>query len=407
MVRLAAVSLILALGLGYAIWSFPSNREDTRKLADFSEFYAAGQMVREGAGARLYDLRTQAEFQLRVAPVHAFYLRPPFEALLFVPFTFLSYKAAYAAWVITSFTILAGACRLIVKNTNVLEAMLQYTRGIPVDSGLLLVIFLFFEPTMDCFLIGQDSMLMLLVYTLVFCSLKRGREIDAGAVLACGLFKFHLVLPFVAIFALRRRTLFLLGFAVVALILAAISLLVSSPSALISYPHMFFESGARQLMGFQPEYAANIRGLVYLVGSKKMPTALTGSIVGALSVFLLWTTATTWTDQEFELSFSAAVLATLLTGFHSFVYDLSLLLLPVAIAIGELAKRPNLLRNTPLNAALIVLFVPSVHHFLIVYHVYALMALALVVLFAVMTKSALRPVAIAATIPPVEPKPLR
>ena len=390
-VRFVAVTLILALGLSYAILSFPSNRQDTKRLVDFSEFYAAGEMVREGEGPRLYDLKAQADFQLRVAPVHAFYLRPPFEAVLFVPFTFLSYKMAYVAWVITSFVILFGVCQSICKNTNILEALLQYTRGIPVDSGLLLVIFLLFEPTMDCFLIGQDSMLMLLVYTLVFLALKQGREIEAGGVLACGLFKFHLVLPFAAILALRRRKAFLLGFAVVELMLVAVSILVSGPSVLISYPRMFFDNTARQLMGFQPEYAANIRGMFYLVGGKRMPGVLMGASVAVLSAFLLWIAATTWRDEEFELCFSAALVATLLTSFHSFVYDLSLLLLPVAITIGKLAERANLLRNTPLNIALIVLFVPSVHHFLIIYHVYALMSVVLVVLFAVMTKSAAQP----------------
>src|SRR5215469_11499988 len=391
-VRFAAVTLILVLGLSYAILSFPSNREDTSRLVDFSEFYAAGQMVREGEGKHLYDLRAQAEFQLRVAPVHAFYLRPPFEALLFIPFTFLSYKMAYAAWVIASFTILLAVCRVICKNTNVLEAMLQYTRGIPVDAGLLLVIFLLFEPTMDCFLIGQDSMLMLLIYTLIFLALKQGRDIEAGGILACGLFKFHLVLPFVAIFALRRRKAFLLGFAGAALMLVAISILVSGPSVLISYPRMFFDSTARQLMGFQPEYAANIRGLLYLVGGKRMPTPLMGASLAVLSAFLLWTAASTWRDEEFELCFSAAVVATLLTSFHAFVYDLSLLLLPVSIAIGKLAERSNLLRNIPLNVTLILLFVPSVHHFSIIYHVYALMSLVLVVLFVVMTRASVQPV---------------
>src|SRR5215469_2731900 len=202
-VRRAAAALIVGLFIAYALWMSPINRQDTRHLLDFSEFYAAGQMVRHGAGPRLYDLRMQAEFQLQVAPVHAFYLRPPFEALLFVPFTWLSYRAAYAAWVIASLVILAGVAWILGKQTNVLGAMRQYTRGISVDYGLLLVVCLTFAPTMNCFLIGQDSMLLLVIYTLVFLTLKQGRELTAGAVLACGLFKFHLVLPFALIFALR------------------------------------------------------------------------------------------------------------------------------------------------------------------------------------------------------------
>jgi hypothetical protein len=280
-----------------------------------------------------------------------------------------------------SLAILAGAARLIQSNTNVLDAMMQYTRGIPVDFGLLLIVFLTFEPVMDCFLIGQDSVLMLMIYTLVFLALKRGRELEAGGLLACGLFKFHLVLSFAIIFALRRRGSFLLGFSGIALLLVMVSMLVSGPGVLTSYPAMFLNSQYRMLMGFQPEYAANIRGLVYLITLGKIPLAISGVVVGALSAFLLWVTAKLWKDNEFNLCFSAAVIVTLLTGYHAFVYDLSLLLLPIAIVCGELAKRKMLLSNLPLNAALVVLFVPPVHHLLIVQHVYALMCVPVVVLF--------------------------
>ena len=389
-IRCAVVLLIVSLGIAYAWFSFPANREDTSRLLDFSEFYAAGQMVRHGLGNSLYDLRVQAEFQLKVAPVHAFYLRPPFEALLFVPFTYLSYRAAYAAWLMFSLAILAGAARLIQGNTDVLDAMFQYTRGIPVDFGLLLLVFLTFSPTMDCLLIGQDSVLMLLIYTLVFLTLKRGWELEAGGLLALGLFKFHLVLPFAIIFALRRRGSFVLGFAGIALLLIAISVLVSGPGVLASYPAMFLNSKYRMLMGFQPEYAANIRGLLYLITPSKIPGVISGAVVAALSAFLLWVTARIWRDSEFELFFSAAVIAALLTGYHSFVYDLSLLLLPVAIVCSELAKRKILLSNLTLNGALIVLFVQPIHYVLMTHQIYALMCVPVVVIFVTVVKIAAR-----------------
>jgi hypothetical protein len=380
-IRYTAALLIVFLGIGYALFTSSANKQDTSRLLDFSEFYAAGQMVRHGLGSSLYDLIVQAEFQLQVAPVHAFYLRPPFEALLFVPFTYLSYRAAYAAWVLFSLALLAGVAGLIQGNTNILDAMLQYTHGIPVDFGLLLIVFLTFSPIMDCLLIGQDSVLMLMVYTLVFLALKRGREFEAGGVLACGLFKFHLVLPFAIIFALRRRGSFLLGFAGIALLLVAISVLVSGPGVLAAYPKMFLNSHNRALMGFQPEYAANLHGLVYLITPANMPAAIPGAVVAALSAFLLWLTAHFWKDSEFDLSFSAAVIAALLTGYHSFVYDLSLLLLPVAIVCGALAKRKTLLGNLTLNSTLVVLFAQPIHYVLMTRHIYAVMCLPVVALY--------------------------
>jgi len=380
-IRFAAVLLIVCLGLGYAWSSFPTSRDDKSRLLDFSEFYAAAKMIRQGLGRSLYDLKLQAEFQLGVAPVHAFYLRPPFEALLFIPYSYLGYRSAYMAWLGTSLAAVLLAAWLIRNHSNVLEAMLQYTHGIPIDLGLLFILFLTFGPTMNCLLIGQDAILILIIYTVAFRALKQGQELQAGCILACGLFKYHLVLPFVMIFAMRRRISFLTGFATVAVALIAVSIYISGPEVLNSYPAMFMNPGYRSLMSFQPEYAANIHGLVYLLTRGRIPTFISTAAVIVLSLPLLWFTARRWDDRQFELCFSAAVVATVLTGFHAFVYDLTLLLLPTAIACGELAKRRELFRSSTLNAALLVLFLPPVHHLLAVYHVYALMGFALLSMF--------------------------
>jgi len=380
-IRSAAVLLIVCLGVRYAWSTFPTSREDKSRLLDFSEFYAAAKMVRQGLGRSLYDLKLQAEFQLEVAPVHAFYLRPPFEALLFVPYTYLGYRSAYMAWLITSLVALLVAAWLIHNHSNVLEAMLQYTHGIPVDFGLLFILFLTFGPTMNCLLIGQDAILILIIYTATFRALKQGRELEAGCLLACGLFKYHLVLPFAIIFAIRRRISFLTGFAAVVVALVALSMLISGPEVLKSYPTMFINPGYRRLMSFQPEYAANIHGLVYLLTRDKIPVSASAAAVIVLSLALLWFTAGKWNDSQFELYFSAAVVATVLTGFHAFVYDLTLLLLPIAIACGELAKQRELFRSSSFNAALLILFLPPAHNLLATYHIYALMGLVLLVLF--------------------------
>lgn len=387
LVRYTAVSLIVSLTVGYFLLSFPRSREDTTRLLDFSEFYAAADIVRHGMGNRLYDLSIQSEFQLRVAPVHAFYLRPPFEALLFVPLTYLRYRAAFTVWILMNLGILAVAVRIIQKNTHVLDALFQYTRGIPVDFGLLLILFLTFAPTMNCFLIGQDAVLVLMVYTFVYYALKRGREIEAGSLLACGLFKFHLVLPFAIIFALRRRGRFLLGFAAVAALLLIVSVVVTSPDVL-AYAKMFFNRSNRALMGFQPEYAANIRGVFYLIGRGKIPAIVSEAIVWVVSATLWWLCAKNWCDDAFDLSFSAAVIAAFLTGHHAFVYDVCILLLPIAIVCSELAKRKTLMSNSTFNICLLILFVPPAHHILIVYHVYALMFLPLAVILAVVMRTA-------------------
>jgi len=108
---------------------------------------------------------------------------------------------------------------------------------------------------------------------------------------------------------------------------------------------------------------------------------LTVMIVAALSGITLWVTAKRWRDDALEYSFAAAVIASLMTGIHLFFYDLSLLLLPVAIICAQLAREGKLLRNRALPFALIILFVPPFHRLLIVHAIYALMFIPVLGLF--------------------------
>ena len=51
------------------------------------------------------------------------------------------------------------------------------------------------------------------------------------------------------------------------------------------------------------------------------------ALVVSLSVVLLWIVARGWENKDCDLSFSAGLLGTILTGYHLFIYDLTLLLL--------------------------------------------------------------------------------
>ena len=223
-IRFVAALAISSLIVGFVLFSFPAQKSNDAR--DFSEFYAAAQMVRQGLGRDLYDLRTQAEFQSRVAPVQVFYNHPPFETLIFLPLTYFDYRAAYMLWTLISVGMLAGAARLIESHTHVSATIFRYTR-IPVDFGLAFLVFLTFAPVTTSLLLGQDSMLMLLIYTLVFVLLQSGAEFRAGCVLACGLFKFQLIVPFVLILLLRRRGAAARGFGVAGSLLILASIGVS------------------------------------------------------------------------------------------------------------------------------------------------------------------------------------
>jgi len=61
--------IVVSLFVAFFIFSFPARRNDL----DFSQFYSAAQIVRQGLGTELYNLRMQLQFQSKVASVHVFY----------------------------------------------------------------------------------------------------------------------------------------------------------------------------------------------------------------------------------------------------------------------------------------------------------------------------------------------
>ena len=80
------------------------------------------------------------------------------------------------------------------------------------EFWLTLLTILAFFPVWYCLLQGQDSILLLLLFALSFWLWRRGQDEAAGFVLALGLFRPQLVLPFVLVTFLGGRWKFIRGF---------------------------------------------------------------------------------------------------------------------------------------------------------------------------------------------------
>ena len=372
---LAAVALIVTT----AILSFPQPN-DSHNALDFSMYYCAAQIVRQGLGKRLFDIGLQTTFLSRVGVVHAFYNHPPYEALLYVPFTYLTYRTAYIAWTLLNVILLAASTQIIIRTTGIRQALSKYIR-MPADFGLVFAVFLTFAPVTTCLLLGQDSMIVLLIYSAGFALFRNRSDRVAACVFALALFKFQLVLPLVFIIALQRRWVFIKAFLVSAAVLVLVSMAICGAKVLTEYPRfLLFESAHPELAGFQPIAMPNLRGLLSLISAEKLPPLYLACICAALSTAVLWFVANQWNASHAQWSFSASLLAVVLVSFHIYNYDLSLLLLAVAILCGEMAQRGSLLSANLTNAALCALFVHPLHRFLLLHGLYAIFSIPLVVL---------------------------
>src|SRR5437763_1301142 len=110
---------------GFLIWNAAGLIQ--KGYPDFTHMYAAGKIVRYGLGYRLYDeatqYRVQQEFASGVSIRHGAlpYNHPPYEALIFVPLSYLPYLSAFVLWDVLGLVILVYLPYLLRPHVSLLE----------------------------------------------------------------------------------------------------------------------------------------------------------------------------------------------------------------------------------------------------------------------------------------------
>ena len=299
---------------------------------DFAAFYTAGKLVQHGQASAMYDRRAQwsaqqefaADVKIRRGPLP--YIRPPFEALVFFLLAYLRYPVAYLVWTTLKILILF-AIPFLLQPHLLTDPLLQ-----PLLQGVLALAYF---PVAFELLQGQDAILFFLLFCLAFAALQRGADFRAGVWLALGLFKFHLVIPIVLIFALRRKTRVVFGFLCSAAALLLISAGLVGWAGIVAYPKYLWSLNQASGVGMvYTESMPNLRGLAGALGLRgiyshwiAVPVAAVGIIVAAY----LWRPAD---DQDRRLSiagFSLSIVLTILTSYYAYCYDMMLLLIPIVL----------------------------------------------------------------------------
>ena len=105
---LGAIAMLLAYTvMAYHFWDQVRNG-----YSDFISFYTAGQILQRDEAEKLYDLNLQYEIQREHAPgvnIRAGalpFVRPPFEAWLFLPLAKLDYFSAFLLWDLLTIALL-------------------------------------------------------------------------------------------------------------------------------------------------------------------------------------------------------------------------------------------------------------------------------------------------------------
>jgi hypothetical protein len=309
-------------------------------LPDFSIFYTAGLILRRGQAHQLYDdavqLQTQHEFRrtargrVDLLP----YNHPPFEAAPYVGLTRFPYLRAYELWFVANLLFLAAFVYLARLWVPELRSRFP---------ALLFLAPLAFFPVAYALMQGQDSILLMLLYCLAYTALRRGQDARAGVYLGLGLFKFHLVLPFVLILLLRRRWRALSGVLLSAALDFGASLALVGWKELLYYPRYALKVNREQPAGvIVPENMPNLRGLFTgWTWSSAIEPWLNVALVLVSLALVVWA-AQRWRAgelipvEDWNTGFSIAVMVTFLVGYHGYNQDMSILLLPGLITLDRL-----------------------------------------------------------------------
>ncbi len=315
---------------------FWSVRDSVRKgYSDFSIYYCAGTMVRRGLGLQLYDNGAQFKVQREFAPEVAIrfdalpYNHPPFEALLFVPFTYLSYRSAFVLWDLASFAMLLSLPFLLRPHLPQLQTY-AWPFWVLASLG--------FFPIFVALLQGQDAILLVFLYTLAFVCLKKDRDTLAGIWLALGLFKPHLLLAFILLLLVQGRKKILYGFVPTAAVMAVVSVAVVGKEAILLYPHYVLHlENTMARSAIVASNMPNVRGVLYvLLGGAPSVEASVLLLSLGLFLFAAWQCRDAACKSLFDLKFCLAMVATVLVSYHVLSYDLSMLMLPFLLLVNEL-----------------------------------------------------------------------
>jgi hypothetical protein len=293
---------------------------------DFRGYYTAGYLLRTNAPL-LYDLPTQQRLQnalVAPAPFTLFFFAPPFAALPFALLSLAPYKLALLLFALVNLALLALAVRVMRPHLGALSSRWPLTPAL---------LYLSFLPVGLTLVMGQLSIVLLLISCLAFTLLEAGSPLLAGLIFSLALVKFQFAIPVALLFLLWRRWRFTLGFLLGTTLLAALSAAIISPHVFPSYLHSLTHTSAlggttlQHAVGIVPRRMANLYGLFFsLTPTSHLATALTA--VASIAV-LAWAATR-------RPSFPIALIVAILVSYHLYPCDLTLLLLPISLLCNRL-----------------------------------------------------------------------
>lgn len=298
----------------------PLNSGGVPIAGDYIAFHTAGRLILSGQAASLYSHDAVSRVQVglvdgRIPNFYDAFRNPPFYALTYVPLALLDLLPAFAVWCVLGLACLGLALRLLLEEVPQLR---ERWRGV--------LIFAFAFPPLYFGLIdGENALLSLLLFALIYRSLVRQQDVALGVYCALGLFKPQLFFVFPLVLLVTRRWRALAAYAATAIVLALVSFAVVGADGLQAWVRVLLEpeGGNATVNGWRMASAKAFLDAL-------LPTfaSLSLALYVVVTLALLAATAFVWSRRSVNrpAAWLFTCLVAVLVDPHLVDYDLTVLL---------------------------------------------------------------------------------
>ncbi|MBV8085221.1 MAG: DUF2029 domain-containing protein [Chloroflexi bacterium] len=309
--------------------------------SDFSTYYVAALLIREGHASQLYDQVLEQQRHLALLPpgtrLTLPFVTPPTTALLALPLSFMDLVAASRLFSVIEVVLLAAAIVVAVRAAPWPQHLGRGPRSAVAALAFAGI------PTYVLLLLGQLDGVCALGLAGGYAAWRRGSPGWAGFWLALGFLatKPHLAAGLLLFLLFRREWKALGGFAAATGVVVALSLPVVGPGGLVQ-----FLLGYRYSLGITPEVSTlGLPGLMASwLGTGVAAQALeVVSVVAGLAVCAAFGHRSRRPGASLEFSLLGAVAVSLMLSPHLFSYDLVVMapLFVVCMARAAAADGPG------------------------------------------------------------------
>lgn len=335
-----SISILCALLTGFTIATLSGSGSiiwGGRLGGDYPTFYSIGRIISKGYWNELYDQQRQIAEQKPFMGNESTYLPfgyPPHVALVYWPFSLLSYRLSYI--IHTGIMILGLLLTLqLIRPMNIL-----------VDQHFMpaAALSISFYPIFRAITGGQNTVITMLLIASAWRALEKNREYLAGIFTGLMLYKPQFAIPLIGVYILSGRRRIVLGSGFIALCIYSVGFLMMGSDWLV----IWLKNASWQIQAYadlDKENAISLLGFTEAIIGVGEPWALmigyTLTLMTAVGISLLWCNSKMKRNSTALIGITSTCLV--LIPPHVIFYDAGLLLFAyVAIAAHPLKMKAEI-----------------------------------------------------------------